>query len=737
MKSAASLQIVHTVTDEKFPMHISRRNFVKLLGGSLAGFAVGGLGEALIKIPNAVVPILYKGPRIETWKITTCAKCPGHCGLRVRMIDDLPVQVFGNPLSPINAGGICPMGLTSIQNLYHPDRLTSPMRKVNGKFQKVSYHEAYGILSKALQDNSGEKTAFVAQAESDFMGRLIHDFTQSLKSEKVAIDRFGSKTVLPYRSAADDYPDFIDFSRCDLIINFGSQLAEISESPLFFSRAVNDLRSKRGSIVTFSPKLTPSAFKSKTWIPVLPEFYEDVALGLACVILNDGTYDKGFVQKNFNDFGSFRQLILEDYSPADVEKRTGVPSKDIIATAREFASATSPVAYFDESILQSSNGTRNAYAMLALNALRGFSGYGKLQTREIPGDEKTKSDVASASWNTSKLIGDADLKVLLIYRSNFIFNSPNSEDLRKAISNIPLVVSFSPFIDETTELADLIIPDHDDFEKFDAMSSTVTGAPVVSVQRPVVKPFYATAHTGDVLISLMHDLNLSKDFPYGNYVDYLRANLKPVYKHGKGMLMAQKKPTGLEKSLHEAGWQLTSYSDFDEFWDQMLKYGGWWDPFPKVEQFSPTLSLSASQLTGKRSASSEKKTHDADSLTLNIFSKNLDYKGNMLRNAALTEQFGVERDVYYDTWIEINPNTAKKLSVGDRTKVRVQTRRGSFVATAIHNPTVVPINIDVPFGLGHKFTEKKYGINPIDYADYVFDEATGTPSLSETSVKIE
>ncbi|OYV87094.1 MAG: hypothetical protein B7Z63_02970 [Ignavibacteriae bacterium 37-53-5] len=328
-----------------------------------------------------------------------------------------------------------------------------------------------------------------------------------MNSDKVSIDNFASNSTLPYAASANDRPDFIDFGACDHIINFGSQLTEISESPAYFSRAINEFKSKRNEFVTFSPKLTPSAYKASRWVPVLPEYYEDVALGLAYVILTDGTYDKDFVRKEFGDFDGFKKLVMEDYSPAAVESRTGVASKDIIATARKFANASAPVAYFDESILQSSNGTRNAYAVIALNALKGFAGYGKLKEQDLPEFAEWKKNAGpKQAWNKNMLAGDKDVKLLMIHRSNFLFNSPNSEALRKAISNIPMVVSFSPFLDETSELADLVIPDHDDLEKLDAFSSTVTGNPVISMQQPVVKPFYSTAHTGDVLVSLIGDL---------------------------------------------------------------------------------------------------------------------------------------------------------------------------------------------------------------------------------------
>jgi anaerobic selenocysteine-containing dehydrogenase len=718
-------------------MEINRRDFVKLLGGSLIGFAIGGAGDAMLKLPSAVVPLLYGGPRVETWKMTTCSRCPGKCGLRVRLIDNLPVQVFGNPLSPINNGGICPMGLTSVESLYHPDRLTAPMKKVGGKFQEISYSEAYEMLSNALRSSTDGKAVFVAQTESSFMANLIKEFMDGLNSEKIFIDNFSSNSVLPYGRAASDHPAFVDFERCDFIINFGSQLTEISESPLYFSRAINDFKSKGNQFVTFSPKLTPSAYKTNRWLPVLPEYYEDVALSIAYVVLTDGTYDKDFVQKNFKDFEGFKNLVIEEYRPADVESRTGVPSKDIIEISRKFAGSSAPAAYFDESILHSSNGTRNAYAVIALNALKGFAGYGKLKRQPVTDSGGSKNpDDKKALWNTRKLVGDKSIKLLMVHRSNFIFNSPNSEELRKAVSDISMFVSFSSFIDETSELADLIIPDHDDLEKVDALSSTATGGPVISVQQPVVKPFYNTVHTGDLLVSLIGDLKLSRNWQYKNYEDYLQAYLKPVYKQGKGMLMNQKKPTGLEKSLHQSGWQTTSYSDFDEFWEQMLKYGGWWDPFPETSTFKPAISLTTEQLTRKDGTDNGKRNADAGSLRLNVFRKNLDYKGNMLRNRVLIEQFGMERDVYYETWIEINPDTAKKFSISDRSKVKVRTAKGLFEAVAVYNPAVAPINVDIPFGLGHNGSGKTHGVNPIVYSDDIFDEDTGTPSFSETTVRI-
>ena len=327
--------------------------------------------------------------------------------------------------------------------------------------------------------------------------------------------------------------------------------------------------------------------------------------------------------------------------------------------------------------------------------------------------------------------------MLLIARSNFLFTNPNADALQGAISKVPLVVSFSPFIDETSTHAHLIIPDHDDLEKLDAFSSLVTGSPVVSVQRPVLKPFYATTHTGDVLLSLTAGLKLSSSITASTYEAYLRSSLKPVYEHGKGTLMSQKKPTELEKSLHQSGWQTDAYTDYDEFWEQMLKYGGWWNPYRTRTAHKPVVTIGREQLLRPGASSVEHAAAHDTPLRLNVFARNLDFKGNIGRNAILTEQFGMEHSVYYETWAEINPSTARRFSITDRSRIKVSTAKGAFEAVAVFNAAVMPAMVDVPFGLGHTVPGPVHGINPIAFCDDIFDDATGTPASSESIVQIE
>ncbi len=723
-------------------MEINRRDFVKLIGTSLAGLAIGSGVGAIVKIPESMSPVLYSGPRVETWTLTSCSKCPGGCSLKVRLIDKFPIQAFGNPLSPINDGGICSMGLASISDLYHPARITGPLKKVNDKFVPITYREAYGILLDNLKrltsENKQDDIFIIAQTESRIRADILNNFSVATGIKNVIIDNYKRNSISPYNHIAGEPPDFIDFEKCDYLLTFGTQLTEISPNPLYFARKLNEFRDKGFQITNAGSKLTSSSSTLDEWIPVHPLAFGDLALGIAYVLLKDGQYDKN-AETLISDFKSIKKYILDNYFPDNVEKSTGVPADTILETGRKFEKASAPVAYFDESILYTSNGTENALAIIVLNALKNFNGYGKIKDEFYSSIINNYNSAAeNITFNTFKkrLAEKNDLKTLIISGSNFIFNNTDQETLKKQISSIPFIVSFSPFIDESSVFAHLIIPDHNELEKLDLHFDESIGESVITVQQPVVGPFYKTTDTGDVFISLIKDLEPESKFLFNSVTDYVKSITDKVYKNGDGTLMSQNKFTEIEKGLRKIGWKTDEYGSFDDFWDSFLEYGGWWNPFGERKSYSTKINLTGKFSTGNK-AGNLFRTESKNNYYLNIFRKNLDYKGSMSLFPVLVEQFGHKWSVFYQSWAEVNPETARSHSLRDRSKVFIKTDKGKFPAIVIYNAAVMPGNLDVPFGLGHNISGDNSGINPLVFTGNIFDKVSGKPSFTETTAEIE
>ncbi|HMK65347.1 MAG TPA: molybdopterin-dependent oxidoreductase, partial [Thermodesulfobacteriota bacterium] len=84
-----------------------------------------------------------------------CRGCHGGCGVLVYVRDEKIAKIAGDPDCPINHGTLCSKGLASIQLVYHPDRLTYPVKRLgpkgSGKWERISWDEALdGIAKKIL-----------------------------------------------------------------------------------------------------------------------------------------------------------------------------------------------------------------------------------------------------------------------------------------------------------------------------------------------------------------------------------------------------------------------------------------------------------------------------------------------------------------------------------------------------------------------------------------------------------
>src|SRR3972149_11407329 len=120
----------HVTDEDRILMEIKRRDFLKLFGGASGALLVGGLDDVMA-LPEEWLEKGKNGPRIESWQNTICGLCPSGCGLRVRLVDAIPVSVKGNPVYPVNKGGLCPLGLNALHSLYHPDRIKRPLKRTD------------------------------------------------------------------------------------------------------------------------------------------------------------------------------------------------------------------------------------------------------------------------------------------------------------------------------------------------------------------------------------------------------------------------------------------------------------------------------------------------------------------------------------------------------------------------------------------------------------------------------
>src|SRR3989338_7819320 len=182
-------------------MEISRRNLLKLGTIFGAGSLLPGCAKEIVLKPKEDAP-----PPIgeEKFLRTVCGMCPAGCGIRVRNVDGRPVGVSGIVDHPINQGGLCPKGAAILQELYHPDRLKTPMARKgsrgSGDWEFISWEEAFKSVSdkilKAKSEKKSPLAALAAAGTEDIHRELLRELASSL----------GKNTLFPLRFPWGDLP---------------------------------------------------------------------------------------------------------------------------------------------------------------------------------------------------------------------------------------------------------------------------------------------------------------------------------------------------------------------------------------------------------------------------------------------------------------------------------------------------------------------------------------------------
>ena len=99
--------------------------------------------------------------------------------------------------------------------------------------------------------------------------------------------------------------------------------------------------------------------------------------------------------------------------------------------------------------------------------------------------------------------------------------------MREALAKVPFIVSFGSFVDDTSVLADLILPDHSFLESWaDARPSRARSWPWRRVAGPAMKPLYQTRATPDVLLDVAKKLAapIKPELPWTTFDEMLQAD---------------------------------------------------------------------------------------------------------------------------------------------------------------------------------------------------------------------
>jgi anaerobic selenocysteine-containing dehydrogenase len=672
--------------------NVSRRDFLKLVGASAAASVImTGCGPAwryVVREPYKQMPeYTYNGQ--STYYASTCRECPAGCGTVVRTHQGRAIKIEGNPLHPVNQGKLCARGQVALQGLYNPDRLKGPFRqngRGTGNYTNVTWDEAITVIQDALTSHPASEIAFLLGLAPDHLFDLAGEITTALGAP--APQRYSAFGYLESRRTlaeatrrvfGERHLPVFDIGHSDVTFSFGADFLGTWMSPVAYSRGYASLRhgkpGRRGYLVQFEPRMSQTAAKADEWIPIRPGSEGQVALALGRLVAEA----RG---------GSLPEAFLNIDIPG-AAYASGIDPEVLQRLASIFADASAPLAIPGGSALATSNGLEAAQAVLMLDALVGNLGQpgGIAFTPDLPVQVQGNRDPN----NSADLVGFIDkmeaglIKVLFVHGTNPLFEFPPAFGFTEALANVPLVISFATFPDETATQADFVFPDHHPLESWGyQVPVPAADRAAISASQPTVNPFYDTHATADVLLAAMQAIggDLSKAVPYKDEVEFVQHSILSLVK---------------ENGYFNA-------PEINTFWAEWEQNGGWWKPDAGL-----STPDGANALTTNLPIPDPKFEGEGDYF-LNIYPSVLMGDGSGANKPWLQETPDPLTTVMWNSWVEINPVTADKLGIKDEDIIRIISAKGEVEASVYRFPAIRPDVIAIPFGQGHS----AYGRYAID-----------------------
>ena len=681
---------------------MNRRTFFRIMGMGSLSVAAGCTSrpdKALLSHIQAPEDMVTGE---ATWYASTCRECPAGCGILAKNREGRVVKVEGNPLHPINQGRLCMRGQAALQGVYNPDRIKTPLLRDGDRWRTVSFPEAEALLDEkatkaAARGRNRIRTLTEATGESmmalfsEAMARwnsgppLIFE-PYAYESLKAANQRtFGIEGLISYR-----------MEEADLLISFGADFLETWLSPVEYTRKFKEMhRLREGKKALFfhvSPNQSLTGANADAWFSCRPGGEAAIVLGLLREALRGG---KGAELPE-----ATRSRIEEAAAPYTKERvleLSGLAPESFERMLHNLLRSSSPL------ILGTGTGGSGGNALetnIAVNLLNLV-----LDPDLSLLDFYARHRIEAAS-SGAQVLGffdtlEADgVDLLLQNNVNPVYSLPAGARVNEALGRDSLfVVSFSNFMDETTGLADLVLPVQLPLESWDEYGGKQN---TVSTLQPTMGSLTGAPGLGDVLIRAA----------FGD-------------------------------AIHSGNYKTTLYARFlergdirDEIsWVEALQQGGIFGPAP--ESGPPQAGALPEDIAGAFGALSTPRSSD---LTFIAAPSLRFFDGRGANRPWLCEVPNPLTKVAWHTPVLVHPETLQEASLKQGDVIRIQSEWGSLEAPVYETGGVRPGVLAMETGQGHeaygRYAEAM-GLNPYRLLGPDREAGSGAPVFGVGPLSIQ
>ncbi|MGK3205561.1 molybdopterin oxidoreductase family protein [Amycolatopsis sp. MEPSY49] len=425
---------------------------------------------------------------------THCPYCALQCGMSLDGSRVTPRDF------PVNAGGLCQKGWTSGSLLTSPKRLTTPMIRVDGALEPVSWDFALDFVARkvaALQADHGpdavaifggggltnEKAYLLGKFARVALGTSQIDYNGRFCMSSAAAagtKAFGADRGMPF--------PVTDLKNADVVLLAGANPAETM--PPFTQHL------RGADLIVVDPRRTPTAELASLHLAPAPGTDLALALGILHAVVEGGHLDQSYVDTRTSGFEDAWR-IAASWWPERAERVTGVSAADMRLAAAKLANARNVYILTARGTEQHATGTATVGGWINLALSLGLpgregAGYGCLtgqgngqggrehgqKADQLPGyrklDDPAAREYVAGVWGVApdslpgpgrsasellEALGQEDgPKALMVFGSNVVVSAPRSQRVQDRLSELDFLVVADFVLSETAALADVVLP---------------------------------------------------------------------------------------------------------------------------------------------------------------------------------------------------------------------------------------------------------------------------------------
>jgi len=502
---------------------------------------------------------------------TTCPYCGVGCQIDLNVNAGNEVVRVTSPVGVVpNDGSLCVKGRFGMEFVKSDKRLTTPLIKRNGTFEKATWDEAIALIVHRLKEikaafgpdsigglSSAKCTneenyvfqkfirAAIGTNNVDHCARLCHASTVAGLAKA-----FGS-------GAMTNSIDEIKHARCIFVIG-----SNTTEAHPVIGLAIKEAVVRNGAkLIVADPRGIDLVRFATAHLAHKPG--TDVALinAMMNVIVSEKLHNEPFIRERTEDFAALVEAI-KDFTPEKAEAITTVPAEAIRQAARLYAITSPASIIYSMGITQHTTGTDNVLtlanlAMLTGNIGKESAGVNPLRGQNnvqgacdmgalpnvYPGYQPVEDAQARAKFKQAWGVDLSDrkgltvmemmhavehdrIKALYIMGENPALSDPNLNRTRKAMQDVEFLVVQDIFLTETAEYADVVLPSACFAEKDGTFTNTERR--VQRVRKAVAAPGQAR-HDWQIICEVASEMGYPMAYGSTSQIMDEIASVTPIY----------------------------------------------------------------------------------------------------------------------------------------------------------------------------------------------------------------